>query len=327
MHNEYLGKLMETGVNAIVNTVIAASLPPKDPVREFITATVKWNNALAKADNAFVSTSVEDIRKAKTNGKVGVIYGTQDAQFLEDPSWVAVFHKLGFRICQLTYQGRNLIGDGCGERHPSGLSKHGVRVVEEMNRVGVVVDLAHVGTPTTLDAIEVSKNPVILSHTTVRALTLPTVVRSKTDEDIKAMAEKGGVIGISPKSNWLKPKGAKAGTTFEDYMDHIDYVVDLVGIDHIGIGLDVHNGRPHGGYVTPDGIYTGAYSGPGGPYPEIGIMTPGDPPENLHAKGLNPPYPQVLNITKAAVARGYSDQEIEKILGGNFLRVFEKVWK
>jgi microsomal dipeptidase-like Zn-dependent dipeptidase len=317
----YFSQLLETGISAMCTTVYAYPERPATlgPLHEFLSAVGEWYHKLEASSNAVLATTTEDITNAKRSSKLAIVFATQNGDFIYDLELIKVFRRLGLRIVQPTYQRRNLIGDGCGEKNPAGLSTFGVKAIEQMGREGIVIDLSHVGKPTTLDCIRVSTKPVIFSHTAAR--TLCDVVRAKTDEEIKALAEKSGVMGITPKSNFLRPNGQEKGTTIEDYMDHIDYVVKLVGVDHVGVGLDIGDGHePYGKYNLEHMKEFDSQ------YPEIGIWKKGLQLENMHVKEVSPPLPKVLNITRGAVARGYSDQEIEKILGGNFLRVFQRVW-
>lgn len=270
--------------------------------------------------------SVKDIKKAKEEGKVALIPGIQNPQCIEVGEFktteglrlLRILHRVGVRILELTYEHKNSIGDGGSEKTDCGLSKYGIRVVEEMNKLGMVIDLAHVGHATSMETIELSKDPVIISHSCTRAISHHP--RCKTDEAIKAMAEKGGVIGIVAKTHYLKPQ-LKAkydrGSIWVDYMNHVNHVVDLVGVDHVGIGLDITYPleRPREEFARFLSTFP--------------LFKPYDADmgyRKLQVEGLDsiPTYP---NITRALVAQEYSDEEIFKILGKNFLRVFEKVWK
>lgn len=273
------------------------------------------NNELA----SFVTT-VEDIKKANMERKVAVILGCQDLSMIDrDLKLLRILYKLGFRILGLAYQYRNVIADGCGERTDAGLSNFGVNIVKEMNELGIVIDLSHVGRASTIDVMKISEDPVIFSHSCVR--TLNPHIRNISDEQIKCLAENGGVVGIAAVSNFLVKPTDPSKTpyaTVEDYLDHIDYVAKLVGVNHVGIGLDIGER-----YTLEDWHYIVFDR-----YPELHpVMS-----EEEFKKQLQQPYglkkaEDCINITMGLVTRGYSDQEIEKILGGNFLRVFKKVWR
>jgi len=273
----------------------------------------EWHKTLEKySDHMMQATSTTDIREAKRIGKVAVVFGTQNTRCIEDnTAFLKLFHKLGFRIFQLTYQQKNLVGDGCGERRDSGLSrKFGHSVVSEMNRLGILIDLSHVGPVTSMEAIDLSKDPVAITHTGVYAIA--GTVRTQKDDIIRALAEKGGVMGQGAFSLLVKKNPATTRPTVEDFLDHIDYVVNLVGVDHIGLGLDIAEDRPI--ELWERRMRTD---------PEL---REGMTLETWVTQGIDSVL-KLTNITKGLVARGYSDQEIMKILGENFLRLFEKVWK
>lgn len=264
------------------------------------------------SNKALHVTSVADIKKAKETGRISFILGFQGANFIEEVGLIPALQRLGVRIIGLTYMNRNLIGSGCMDYHsPSGLSEYGVQVVEELNRVGIVVDLSHVHKETVMDAIKVSKNPCVFSHSAPRGLV--DVFRNATDEEIKACAAKGGVICLMGLY-WVLPHAPTP--TIEDYLDAMEYCVKLVGIDHVGVGMDMSLRRMPGQNATLTARYPGLKDVAGGF--EL-------PPEKRFAQGLEPQT--ALPIIKGLVVRGYSDQDIEKIVGKNLLRVFEKTWK
>ena len=185
-------------------------------------------------------TSVEDILQAKKDGKVGIILGWQNASPIEnDLKRLALFHALGVRIIQLTYNERNLLGNGCYERKDEGLSTFGEDAVREMNRLGILIDLSHVGDRTTLEATELSEKPVACTHANARSF--HNHVRNRTDEVFKPIAERGGVIGANAFPRFLRKAFE---STLQDYIDAIDDLVDRVGVDHVGIGTDYVQDQP-----------------------------------------------------------------------------------
>lgn len=231
---------------------------------------------------------------------------------------------------QLTYQWANLIGDGCGSRRArySGLTDFGVLVVERMNKVGMLIDLSHCGYKTTLDTVEMSKDPVAFTHTNVKAIN--DMLRCKDDEELKAVAETEGVIGITGVARFIRKEAPREGATIEHFLDHIDYVVDLVGSDHVGIGLDMGEGKTEEMFF---GVHKHLYNAKktnkfwGWTTAAIWIPTGEDwSLKHYYPFGLDS-YSKIPNITKGLVARGYSDQEIIKILGQNWLRLFKRVWR
>jgi membrane dipeptidase len=226
----------------------------------------------------------------------------------EELAYIRIFFQLGVRMMHLTYNRRNMIGDGCGEPANAGLSDFGRAVVAEMNRLGVIVDIAHSGWQTSLEAAKASKKPMVASHTTCAALHRH--IRSKPDEVIKAIVDTGGLVGICCISGFLGGAG-----DISTMMDHIDYVVKKYGADHVAIGTDIAyssrnvaaemkkvprraRGRMRWEALWPPGSY-----GLGG--------------DNTRSLAwTNWPL-----FTVGMVRRGYSDTDIQKILGGNVLRV------
>lgn len=316
----FFKRLAEGGYTAIVTTAVF-----RDCLFEEALKRVYYHRQFIEenSDKIFLATTIEDIESAKKEGKVAIVFGFQNpkpmiplvevrplSEVVQDAgSAVAIFYSLGVRITQLTYNYRNLIAEGCNERTNCGLSKFGVRFVEKLNELGMVIDLSHAGPATVMDAIEYSKDPVICSHTNVYSLCEN--IRNIQDEGIKALAEKGGVIGISGWSYHLVPPPTRA--TIEDVLDHIEYLVNLVGVDHVGYGSDAAEFMP-----------VERFEGLEIENPEL--MFSGQKFEETLAEGLDT-ISKLPNLTKGLVARGYSDQEISKILGGNWLRVFKRVWK
>lgn len=246
----------------------------------------------------------------KSSGKVGILLGVQNSEHFRTVDDVDYFYGLGQRVSQLTYNSRTLIGNGCYERRDEGLSDFGLAVVERMNKVGMAVDVSHCGDRTTLDAFDVSKKPVLITHANCRALN-PNQPRCKTDEAIKAMAAKGGVMGITEVRDFVS---GKEPTTFESMLDHYDYVAKLVGLDHVGIGSDIDLL----GYdaLPPEEIKKEFRSG-GKANESIR--------EKLDVDGLN--YSKrPFDIAEGLIRRKYSDANIEAILGGNFRRVLKEIW-
>ena len=249
----------------------------------------------------------EDFRKAKKEGKQAVMFQLEPQTFGKDLDNVDIAYGLGIRMALITFNKRNYVGDGCGERTNEGLSYFGIDMIEKLNKVGMLVELSHVGVQTTLNAIEVSKDPCIFNHIGARAL-YPQSKRLKTDEELKALAEKGGLAGVSAIPNQLSNKEEQG---IEDVLNHLDYIVNLIGVDHIGIGPD----NVFGDHVdllrrATQGIYSLTDVGMELNSPSMyGIENPEDWP----------------NITRGLISRGYSDQEIEKILGTNALKLIERV--
>jgi len=273
-----------------------------------------WHDMIEKYPNKYaLILTVEDIKKAKSEGKLGLILGTQNSTILEgNLDMLSVYKRFGLRVMGLSYYGMELTGDGCAERTNGGLTMYGVDVVKEMNRLGIVIDLSHSGDQQTLDAIKFSDDPVIFSHANPRALC--NNIRNKTDEAIKAMADKGGVLGVNAWGVLCERKVGRIPPTMDDCLDMIDYVVKLVGVDHVAYGLD------HAPYMGTEG-------GEMSPeewakqYPDI---VPKRFIGNVAANAI--PVERLGEATVALAKRGYKDSDIEKIIGGNWLRLFSEVW-
>ncbi|MHA1401900.1 MAG: dipeptidase, partial [Candidatus Heimdallarchaeaceae archaeon] len=256
-------------------------------------------------DHLLLAKSVDDILNAKSQGKASFVLGFQSPKPIDDDlSLLQVFYQLGIRICSLSYQRRSYFADGCGEDRDNGLSKLGKEAVREMNKLGIIIDLSHVGDTSSMETIEISKDPVILSHSNARAVY--NHFRNATDEMIRALAAKEGVICIGALSHYLREGGTEKGTTFEDTVDHIDYVSKLVGVDYVGIGLD----------AAPETRQMKDLASMDSRYPEFGFSTEG-PIENRYAFQK---ITEISDLTRVLVSRGYSNSDIKKILGENMLR-------
>jgi membrane dipeptidase len=253
--------------------------------------------------------SSHDFNRTKEAGKMGIMIGTQNAEHFRTVDDVDRFFDLGQRVAQLTYNNRNLVGDGGTERTDSGLSDYGVEIVERMNSVGMAVDLSHCSDQTTLDALEVSLSPVLFTHTNCRAL-VPGHPRCKSDEMIRKLAESGGVMGITNVRNFVRDREP---TTIEHVLDHYDHVTRLVGAEHVAVGTD----SDLNGYdaLTPD---------------EYRELRAGFKPsyafrEKLDIEGLAHPR-KIFDLTEGLIRRGYSDTDIRGILGGNAIRALSSIW-
>ncbi len=225
-----------------------------------------------------------------------------------------IFHNFGVRIVQLTYNRRNLMGDGCLEPGNAGLSKLGTDMIAKMNERGCLVDLSHCGQRTTHEGIATSKQPVAITHSGCSAVA--DMPRNKRDEELKLLAERGGVIGI-----YVMPYLRTAGQVMaDDVVKHIDYAVNVCGEDHVGIGTD---GTTSAVDVTPE--FKKAFAAEIAERQKRGISAPGERADSLtFAPDLN--VPQKFELIAARLSqRGYTDARIEKIIGGNFTRLFRDV--
>ncbi len=247
-----------------------------------------------------------DLERARREGKTGLILGMQTITPMgQDWSNLWLFRKLGIRIAQLTYMSHTLAGDGCMEEPDRGLTYFGERTVLVMNQAGILVDLAHSGWKTAEGVLKVSKDPVVCTHS--NPYRKCPVRRNLPDELLSGIAETGGVIGINGHPAICNTRQDNTRPSLDDFLDCLDYTVQLVGVDHVGLGPDLFQGftqweeaRWHiGGYMLPGSWKTTA--------------------------GLEG-EPDIPSIAPALAGRGYSAGDIQKILGLNFLRVFKEVW-
>jgi membrane dipeptidase len=298
-------------------TVMAPTVAVDQNCRETVSLIATWLKKIEASDDLLLVTCVEDIYRAKRENKLGIIFHFQNSLPIEnDLDLLSVYHRLGVRVIQICYNVKNFIGDGCTERTNSGLSEFGINVIREMNRVGILVDLTHTGYQTTMDAIKISEKPVIFSHSNV--FNLCTSPRNLKDDQIKAVAEKDGVIGVVGYPAFVT---SNYQATVDDLIDHIDYIRNLVGLRHIGIGMDYWEGMD--GIATlgeakklyTELIDTGKWKADC--YP---------PPPWRYPNGVEKPS-QFSNLTDALILRGYLEEEVLMILGENFLRVYKEVWK
>jgi membrane dipeptidase len=317
-HKSFIKALKKSGITAGSVTQGGIFGDPHFTYEGTVTDISGWIRRFNKLDAVYLKVNrADDIRAAKKEGKVAIIMNFQNStQIGNNLAKLDFFHDLGIRIIQLTYNLRNFAGDGCTERTDCGLSRFGVDMVARMNTLGMVVDLSHCGYNTTMDAIEASKKPIAFTHTNCRSL--HDHPRNKTDEQIRALTEKEGYMGITCHPMFL---GGKSTSILNNLLDHIDYAVNLAGIDRIGIGSDfagpqhypdammiksIREDLPSQGWRKEDGVKTweGFKSG------------------LEHLEHWNMEY---ISIIHGLLSRGYSEQDIKKIIGGNFLSFFEKV--
>jgi membrane dipeptidase len=297
------------GVTATNHTVTIPACNLADALGE-LNACRRWISA--NPDKVVLCTSVADIEKAHADGLGGIVFGPQDTSYLEtDLERVGIFYDLGIRVLQLTYQNRNFVGDGCGEPNPGGLSRFGISLVQEMQERGIVIDLSHCSHPTSFDAIARAAGPVVISHAHPAALAPH--VRAKSDELLKAVAETGGVIGLTSLSEFVQLRSDGSRPTFDDYMTHMNYLIDLVGPDHVGVGLDLDETNTEEQEIAQSAVYP--------EFKERHYAWGEHLVENLTEATDFP------NITAGLVAGGHDDETVRKIIGGNFLRVFGEVWR
>lgn len=278
-------KLRNSGINVFHPAVAFESDRSPAITRDWF---VKWNRLIDAHPGYFVRVDCAvDLTRAKREKKIGIILGMQDANHVRCLDDLDTFYSMGQRLTQLTYNSQNSVGGGCKAAEDAGLTPFGQQVVARMNEIGMAIDVSHCGPRTTLDAIEESHKPVLITHSNCRALA-PGVARCKTDEAIRAAARKGGVIGLTSVRHFVRATGP---VTVEDALDHFDYVRKLVGIEHIGIGSDFDLDA-HPSYDIP---------------------------------GLNH-VARIYTLTEGLIRRGYTNNQIGLILGSNFQRTLEAIW-
>lgn len=244
-----------------------------------------------------------DILRARASSKLAIAFDLEGMDALDgDVGMVEVMHALGVRQMLFAYNRNNLAGGGCHDGN-IGLTDFGRDVVKEMNRLGMMVDCTHCSFRTSMDAMEASSAPVIFSHSNARAL--HDHERNIRDEQIIACASTGGLVAVTGIGLFIGPKGA----IIDDLVRHIDHMVELVGTDHVGVGMDsVLKVDAETRFVPDDPSYW-----PASQYPETGT-------DCLQPEA----FPR---LTQALVERGYEDDDVRKILGGNFFRLAERIWK
>ena len=268
------------------------------------------NALIAGADQYLMRIdSPGDFARVKASGKIAILPGLQNSEHFRRPSEVAVFHGLGQRISQLTYNSRNLIGNGATERRDEGISDFGAAMIDQMNKVGMAIDTSHCGDRTTLDAFELSKKPVLITHSNCRAL-VPGHPRCKSDDAIRAVGKAGSVMGITGVRNFVK---GSEPTTIEDVLNHFDHVRKLIGSEHLGVGSDMDLD----GY---DDLEAAMQRQLRAQYKDTYAFR-----EKIDIEGLDHPK-RMFDLTEGLIRRGYSDAEIRGVLGGNFVRVLSEIW-
>lgn len=297
----------DSGIN-IFHTAIGMGGP--DAYLETLKFFASWNGLIADhTDRLTRVDSAADLDRVKSSGKIGVILGLQNSEHFRTAAEIDFFQGLGQRVSQLTYNSRNMIGNGSTERRDEGISDFGIAIIERMNTVGMAVDVSHCGDRTTLDAFEVSRKPVLITHSNCRAL-VPGHPRCKTDEAIKKMGAVGSVMGITGVRMFMK---GDEPTTLEHVLDHFDHVAKLVGPEHLGVGSDVDL---YGYDAMPPELNRQLRAGYKGSY---GFR------EKIDIEGLDHPR-RMFDLTEGLIRRKYSDKDIEGILGGNFKRVLAQIW-
>jgi membrane dipeptidase len=287
-----LAALRDSGVKVFHPAVEPDDPHPYEAALDWLSG---WNRLLDRRPDCFVRIdSGQGFQRVRAEGKVGILVGFQSSNHFRTAADVASFHTLGQRVSQLTYNARDRIGCGCFETQDTGLTPYGAEIVAAMNRVGMVVDVSHCSERTCLDAFAVSRQPVLITHSNCR--TLAANPRCKSDTVIRAMAARGGVMGITAVAAFVS---GRSPATLDELLDHFDHVARVAGVEHVGIGSD----------VAADAVD-----------PRTGRAL-----ARYAVQGL-PPARRVFDLTEGLIRRGYDDRAIELILGGNFQRVLSAIW-
>jgi len=268
----------------------------------------RWNGFIARYSDLFsLATTVAEMENARAQGKIAVLMGVQNADHFRTVEDVALFHGLGQRCAQLTYNSQNLLGSGATDRVDGGISDFGAAIVTRMNETGMLVDVSHSGDQTTLDAIELSTRPIAITHSNCRALN--DHPRLKTDEAIVKLAARDGVMGITGVRNFVRDREP---TTVDHMIEHIDHVARLTGIEHVGIGTDTdlkgYDALPDHMQKSLRGLYKDSYAFR----------------DRLDTDGLDHPQ-KIYDLTEGLIRKGYTDDQIEAVLGGNFKRLLQTI--
>lgn len=297
---DYLLRMREVGITAAmvpvsITDTFAGAIERMLWLRELVDSC---------ADTVAVVETVDDVHDVKADGRLGLVLALEDSRQLDrDLRKVRLFRDLGVRRMQLVYTTLNDAGSGAGDRVDCGLSRFGVGLVETLEANGVLIDLCHAGPTTLRDAIEVATKPAIWSHTNARAVF--DHPNNLTDEQLDLVAANRGVVGISGVPFYT----GGADVALSTVIDHVDHVVDRIGIDHVGIGLAIFENHPLSFYDRFADLPTEIYGTPPWRWP-AGVSTISEFP----------------NIATALVDRGYDDEDVRAILGGNHLRVMASAW-
>lgn len=302
---EGIAAIRRSGYTGIQTTL------PSNTLDASLRALREWSERFRAQPEVFLQvTRAADFERAKREGRLAVMPGFQNAAMIgEDLDNLDALYRLGARCIQLTYNTRNLLGDGCTERTNAGLSDFGVAAVERMNELGILVDLSHCGEATSMDGIRFSRRPPAFTHTFCKAI--HDHPRAKSDALMRALADRGGVIGMTALGYFVGPT---ADADLDDYLDHIDHAVRVAGIDHVGLASDfeIRGIQP---WATRENWYEPRLRGF---KPSYNVRWPPWIPE------LDVPE-RFRNVARGLERRGYRGGDVEKILGLNWLRHFREI--
>jgi membrane dipeptidase len=308
-----LGEIQEvwkrSGVNGVQVTLGAMELALDE--WEGVVADLARCYARARIGYMSVCTTAEELEGSQRNGTVGLLLGLQDSLPIgRDLDRIETLYNAGVRVVQLTYNNRNLVGDGCTEREQAGLSRFGIELVRRLNDLGMIVDVSHSGYGTTMDAINVSERPVAFTHIVCRDVY--DHARGKTDEQLKALAESDGYAGIAAVPHFLRKGGSQS---VEDMMEHLEHAASIMSVDRVGIATD------WGFWSTdfPPELHAPALE----EFGRLGFR-PEDELKMGQALGEFVNWTDWPELTRGLVSRGFSDEEIKGFLGLNWLNFMRR---
>jgi membrane dipeptidase len=302
-----IAEFKASGITGFHHSIGIGGPAAKTDALDFLASYQGWVGR--QADEFTLVGTVADLDHAKAEGKAAIIMGLQNADQFQTVDDVKYFYRLGLRCAQLTYNSQNLIGSGSTDRIDGGVSDFGEEIIQAMNKAGMLVDTSHCGDRTTLDAIALSPKPIAITHSNCKAIAAHP--RNKSDEVIRKLAAKGGVMGISGVRMFVSTKDP---TTVANMVDHIDHVVKLVGIEHVGIGSDAdlngYDDMPPDQYKQLKASYKASYAFR----------------DKIDIDGFDHPQ-KIFDLTDELIRRGYSDANIRLVLGGNFRRLLGATWE
>ncbi len=311
-----VGSLKAGGIDALNVTTCHFEADFAEACQEI----ARWHGRLAARNSPWMQIeTAADFDRARADGKIGIIMGWQNSRPIGDePDRLYLFRRLGLRIMQLTYNFRNALGDGCLEPEEAGLTLLGRQCVRIMNEMGIAIDLSHVGQRTMWGAIETSSQPVLITHANARALT--NLERNKTDDIIKAVAEKGGVIGASIYGPMCWDQDPAHKPSIDDYVRHVEHLVNIAGIGHVSFGTDLAAGAnfqrmafERGHWRRWEGIN------------RFNRVFGEEIPQRYLTDCSS--HADLPKVTEALVKRGWGEADVRAYLGGNLRRVLDQIWQ
>ncbi len=301
-----IAEFKASGITGFHHSIGIGGPNAKTDALDFLASYQGWVGR--QADHFTLVGTVADLDHAKAVGKAAIIMGLQNADQFQTAEDVKYFYRLGLRCAQLTYNSQNMIGSGSTDRIDGGVSVFGEEIIKAMNKTGMLIDTSHSGERTTLDAIALSPKPIAITHSNCKAL-VPHP-RNKSDAVIRKLAAKGGVMGITGVRMFIR---ASDPTTVAHMADHIDHVVKLAGIEHVGIGSDAdlngYDDMPPDQYKELKAAYKASYAFR----------------DKIDIDGFDHPQ-KIYDLTEELIRRGYSDANIRLVLGGNFRRLLGATW-